>query len=255
VVNRDDEYADLVIAAVPEGVRILTYSTSGAGADIRVENTVYSASGVEGELFTPWGSGHFSSPLPGEFNLANLAAAVTATVLAGEDLLTVLASVSRLRPVPGRMQLIPNELNLQVIVDYAHTPDALEQVLAALKNHVEGHLVTVFGCGGDRDRAKRQVMGRVASLLSDRVVVTSDNPRGEDPATILADIASGCSGNYELVADRSQAIAMAIAEAEPGDCVVIAGKGHEDYQIINGERYHFSDEEQASDALLRRAGS
>ena len=167
----------------------------------------------------------------------------------------MLAAVSGLRPVPGRMQLIPNELNLQVIVDYAHTPDALEQVLSALKSHVQGHLVTVFGCGGDRDRAKRQVMGRVASLFSDRVVVTSDNPRGEDPATILADIASGCSGNYDLVADRGQAIALAIGEAQPGDCVVIAGKGHEDYQIIDGERHHFSDEEQASDALSRRAGS
>jgi UDP-N-acetylmuramoyl-L-alanyl-D-glutamate--2,6-diaminopimelate ligase len=175
-------------------------------------------------------------------------------VLAGEDLLAVLAAVSRLRPVPGRMQLIPNELDLQVIVDYAHTPDALEQVLSALKSHVAGDLVTVFGCGGDRDRAKRQVMGRVASLLSDRVVVTSDNPRSEDPAAILADIASGCSGNFELVADRGQAIAMAIAEAGPGDCVVIAGKGHEEYQIIDGERHHFSDEEHARKALSLRAG-
>jgi len=165
-----------------------------------------------------------------------------------------LAAVSRLRPVPGRMQLIPNELDLQVIVDYAHTPDALEQVLSALKNHVTGDLVTVFGCGGDRDRAKRQVMGRVASLLSDRVVVTSDNPRSEDPAAILADIAAGCSGNFELVADRGQAIAMAIGEAAPGDCVVIAGKGHEDYQIIEGERHYFSDEEQARKALSLRAG-
>jgi UDP-N-acetylmuramoyl-L-alanyl-D-glutamate--2,6-diaminopimelate ligase len=255
VVNLDDGYANQVLAAVPEGVKVLTYSTSRADADIRVENILYSATGVEGELHTPWGSGRFSSPLPGEFNLANLAAAVTAAVLAGEDLLAVLAAVSGLRPVPGRMQLIPNELDLQVIVDYAHTPDALEQVLSALKNHVDGDLVTVFGCGGERDRTKRQVMGRVACRFSDRVVVTSDNPRDEDPATILADIASGCSGNYKLVADRAQAISMAIGDAGPGDCVVIAGKGHEDYQIIEGERHHFSDEEQASNALLRRAGS
>jgi UDP-N-acetylmuramoyl-L-alanyl-D-glutamate--2,6-diaminopimelate ligase len=153
------------------------------------------------------------------------------------------------------MQLIPNELGLQVIVDYAHTPDALEQVLASLKAHVSGDLVTVFGCGGDRDRAKRQVMGRVASQLSDRVVVTSDNPRSEDPTAILADIASGCSGNYTLVVDRAEAIATAINQARPGDCVVIAGKGHEDYQVIEGERRHFSDEEQALDALARRVAS
>jgi UDP-N-acetylmuramoyl-L-alanyl-D-glutamate--2,6-diaminopimelate ligase len=255
VINLDDEYASQVLAAVSEGVTVLTYSTSCADADIHVENTHFSAVGVEGELHTPWGSGHFTSPLPGDFNLANLAAAVTAVVLAGEDLLAVLAAVSRLQPVPGRMQLVPNELGLQVIVDYAHTPDALEQVLVALKSHVSGDLVTVFGCGGDRDRAKRQVMGRVACQYSDRVVVTSDNPRSEDPAAILVDIASGCSGDYVQMVDRAEAIAAAIEGAGAGDCVVIAGKGHEDYQIVEGERRHFSDEEQARNALLRKGAS
>ena len=255
VVNLDDEFAPQVLAAVGEGVRVITYSICGGGADVRVVNTSFAGGGVEGELLTPWGRGRFASPLPGDFNLANLAAAVTAVVLAGEELAAVLEAVSRLQPVPGRMQLIPNELGLQVIVDYAHTPDALEQVLASLKAHVSGDLVTVFGCGGDRDRAKRQVMGRVASQLSDRVVVTSDNPRSEDPTAILADIASGCSGNYTLVVDRAEAIATAINQARPGDCVVIAGKGHEDYQVIEGERRHFSDEEQALDALARRVAS
>ncbi len=255
VVNLDDEFAPQVLAAVGEGVRVITYSICGGEADVRVVNTSFAGGGVEGELLTPWGRGRFASPLPGDFNLANLAAAVTAVVLAGEELAAVLEAVSRLQPVPGRMQLIPNELGLQVIVDYAHTPDALEQVLASLKAHVSGDLVTVFGCGGDRDRAKRQVMGRVASQLSDRVVVTSDNPRSEDPTAILADIASGCSGNYTLVVDRAEAIATAINQARPGDCVVIAGKGHEDYQVIEGERRHFSDEEQALDALARRVAS
>ena len=160
-----------------------------------------------------------------------------------------------LRPVPGRRQVIDNSLGLQVIVDYAHTPDALEQVLASLRAHVAGDLVTVFGCGGDRDRAKRQVMGRVASRFSDRVIVTSDNPRSEDPAAILADIATGCSGDFVLVPDRAEAIASAIAQVRPGDCVVIAGKGHENYQIIDGRRIHFSDEEQALAALARKAAS
>lgn len=255
VINLDDEYAARVLAAVPEGVEVFTYSTSRSDADIRVENVQYNTAGVTGQLHTPWGSGYFSSQLPGEYNLANLAAAVAAVVLSGEELPGVLAAVSQLRPVPGRMQLIANELGLQVVVDYAHTPDALEQVLMALKNHVSGELVTVFGCGGDRDRAKRQVMGRVACQFSDRVVVTSDNPRSEDPATILADIASGCSGNFELVADRAEAIAMAIGESAPGDCVVIAGKGHENYQIVDGVRHHFSDAEQAHTALSMRAGS
>ncbi len=203
-----------VLAATAEGVQVLTYSGSGAAADVCVRNPRFHAARVWTPSCThPGAAAEFSSPLPGDFNLANLAAAVTAVVLAGEELPAVLAAIAQLRPVPGRMQAIPNELGLQVIVDYAHTPDALEQVLAALKTHVSGDLVTVFGCGGDRDRSKRQVMGRVACLFSDRVIVTSDNPRSEDPAAILADIASGCSGNYALVPDRAEAIARAIGEA------------------------------------------
>lgn len=253
VINLDDGYAQQVLAAVGENVRVLTYSSGGAAADVCVHNARFHIGGVDAELSSPWGRGGFSSPLPGEFNLANLAAAVTSVVLAGENLSAVLEAIARLRPVPGRMQVVPNSLGLQVIVDYAHTPDALEQVLASLKAHVSGALVTVFGCGGDRDRAKRQVMGRVASRLSDRVILTSDNPRSEDPAAILADIATGCSGNFVLLPDRAAAIAEAIGSARPGDCVVIAGKGHEDYQIVEGQRLHFSDEEQALGALARRA--
>jgi UDP-N-acetylmuramoyl-L-alanyl-D-glutamate--2,6-diaminopimelate ligase len=253
VVNIDDDFAPRVLAATGTSAHVLTCSTSGARADVSVRNARFHTGGVEGELHTPWGDGHFASPLPGAFNLANLAAAVTAVVLTGAGLRPVLQAVSQLQPVPGRMQVIPNALGVQVIVDYAHTPDALAQVLAALKAHVRGRLVTVFGCGGDRDRAKRQVMGRVACELSDRVVVTSDNPRSEDPAAILADIATGCSGEFVLVVDRAEAIALAIAGASAGDCVVIAGKGHEDYQIIEGERRRFSDQEQAQLALDGRA--
>jgi UDP-N-acetylmuramoyl-L-alanyl-D-glutamate--2,6-diaminopimelate ligase len=140
-----------------------------------------------------------------------------------------------------------------VIVDYAHTPDALEQVLTALKSHVSGKLVTVFGCGGDRDREKRKAMGHVACSLSDRVIVTSDNPRSEEPLRIMRDIEAGCSGDYVLVADRAQAIAAAVAEAAPGDCIVIAGKGHEDYQLVGDARLPFSDVAQARAALARRS--
>jgi len=252
VINLDDEFVDRVRAVVDGSVQVLTYSASGAPADVRVENARFDAAGVKAELHTPWGSAQFASPLPGDFNLANVIAAVTAMTLSGEDLLCVLDAVARLQPVPGRMQTIPNPLGLQVIVDYAHTPDALEQVLQALEPHVEGALVTVFGCGGERDREKRQLMGRVACSLSDRVVVTTDNPRGENPLDIMRDIESGCSGEYLLVEDRAQAIAWALTGAVAGDCIVIAGKGHEDYQIVDGERLHFSDEEQARDVLARR---
>ena len=252
VINVDDEFAAQVRAVVGAGVQVLTYSASGAAADVRVENAHFHAGGVRGDLHSPWGSARFDSPLPGDFNLANLAAAVSVLVLAGEDLLAVLDAVADLRPVPGRMQAIPNTLGLQVIVDYAHTPDALEQVLRALKPHVGGALVTVFGCGGDRDREKRQVMGRVACGLSDRVVVTSDNPRGEEPLDIMRDIASGCSGDYSLEVDRACALALALTDAAAGDCVVIAGKGHEDYQVVQGEHLHFSDAAQARELLARR---
>jgi len=253
IINADDPFSTQVRATVEESVEVLTYSASGGAADVRVENAEFSGRGVRAVLHTPWGRSPFASPLVGDFNLANLAAAVSVLVFSGEDLAAVLEAVNALRPVPGRMQSIPNEHDLQVIVDYAHTPQALEQVLQALRPHVRGALVTVFGCGGDRDREKRQIMGRIACDLSDRVVVTSDNPRGESPGQIMRDIESGCSGDYRLVEDRAEAIAIAIAEACPGDCVVIAGKGHEDYQLVDGERLQFSDVASASAALARRA--
>ncbi len=254
LINLDDEFAPLMRAAVPPGVQSLTYSIAGGPADVRVTGAVFAPEGVHARLETPWGTGPFTSPLPGDFNLANVAAAVTALLLAGEQLPAVLPAVSRLQPVAGRMEPVANDCGIQVIVDYAHTPDALLQVLRALRPHVDGALVTVFGCGGDRDRSKRQVMGRTACEWSDRVVVTSDNPRSEDPRAIMAEIASGCTGEFTLVEDRAEAIALALGAAAPGDCVVIAGKGHEDYQDIDGQRRHFSDREQAATALARRAG-
>jgi len=253
VVNLDDDFAASVLAAAGEGVRALTYSVSGKAADVRAEDVQFHPGGVRATLHSPWGSGVLSSPLAGDFNLANVVAAVMAVVLSGEELPAVLAAVETLQPVPGRMQSIPSDCGVQVIVDYAHTPDALEQVLTALKPQVVGALVTVFGCGGDRDRRKRQLMGRLACKYSDRVIVTSDNPRSEDPEQIMADIAGGCAGDFRLVTDRAEAISLAIATARAGDCVVIAGKGHEDYQICNGERRYFSDAEQAQAALASRA--
>lgn len=252
VINADDDFAPLVAAAVAPDVEVLTYSASGGSADVRIENVAFDVDGVRAHIQTPWGSAPFSAPLIGEFNLANLAAAVAAAVLGGQDFADVIDAVETLVPVAGRMQHVDNTLGLQIVVDYAHTPDALAQVLQSLRPHVEGKLVTVFGCGGDRDREKRQIMARTACSLSDRVIVTSDNPRSEDPQQIIAEIEQGCSGHYDLQLDRANAIAQAIEEATPGDCVVIAGKGHEEYQLIEGERHHFSDVRQAAHALRRR---
>lgn len=255
LVNIDDEFSPLVAASLPGDVRLLTYSAAGAAADIRVENAQFHAGGVYGRLHTPWGSGDLSSPLWGRFNLANLAAAIGALLLAGEEFAALLRAASEVLPVPGRMERVDNDHSLQVIVDYAHTPDALEQILASLSAHLSGRLITVFGCGGDRDNNKRPVMGRVACAASDMVFVTSDNPRNEDPLQILADITEGCVGDFELIADRAEAIARALDYAQPGDCVVIAGKGHEDYQLVAGERRHFSDVEQVREILARRVAS
>jgi len=256
IINADDPYAMQVPAVVMSGVQVLTYSsTPGAGADVQIVSTSYSSDGVRALISTPWGNGEFLTTLPGEFNLANLAAAISSVVLRGSELSEVLQCITALRPVPGRMQSIPNAANLQVIVDYAHTPDALHQALAALKPQVQGLLVVVFGCGGDRDPAKRSIMGRAACELADKVIVTSDNPRGEDPEAIVRDIEAGCSGDYRLLVDRAAAIRLAITEASPEDCVLIAGKGHEDYQIVDGQKLHFSDEEQALEALASRGAT
>lgn len=256
VVNSDDAFAPRVREALATGARLYTYSAAGdASADFWVEDPRYVDGRMQGTLCFGDARKPFVSPLSGGFNLANLLAAVVTLVVNGEDFDAVVEAVTHLQQVPGRMQSLPNNAGLQVIVDYAHTPDALEQVLKALRPSVRGALVTVFGCGGERDAGKRPVMGRVACDLSDRVIVTSDNPRGEHPLAIIADIEAGCRGLFVAEVDRAAAIAAAIEEAAEGDCVVIAGKGHEDYQVIDGERLRFSDREHAEAALRRRATS
>lgn len=256
VVNLDDDYGSEVLAGLPATVQGWTFSAAGrSDARIRVTGARFHPGGVRACLETPWGDGTFASPLPGDFNLANVVAAVTCALLLGHDLAALLAAVAGLTPVPGRMQSLSNGAGLQVIVDYAHTPDALAQVLAALRSHVTGRLVVVFGCGGDRDPGKRAPMGHIACTIADRVILTSDNPRHEDPLAILRDIQAGCSGDVQVQPDRAAAIAAAIAGAETGDCVLIAGKGHEDYQIIGSERHPFSDAAVAHRALQGRVSA
>ena len=176
----------------------------------------------------------------------------------GLDLAMVVAQLSEFPGVPGRMERvqISGEQDVSVIVDYAHTPDSLENLLKAARPFIPGRMICVFGCGGDRDRTKRPKMGKIAADLSDLAVVTSDNPRTEDPAKILQDILEGISPevNPLVIGDRSEAIRTAIMEAQPGDGVLIAGKGHEDYQILGTEKIHFDDREQARDSLSNKYG-
>ena len=178
----------------------------------------------------------------------------------GHALEDIVPAAGRVTPVPGRMQRVGNGRELpQLVVDYAHTPDALEKALAALAPLAEargGRLVCVFGCGGDRDRTKRPQMGAIAARLAGQVVVTSDNPRSEDPAQILADIVAGLPAGaaHTALVDRRAAIREAVLAASPADVILVAGKGHEDYQEIQGERLPFSDVEEARTALIERAG-
>ncbi len=255
VVNLDDPAGRTIAAELPAHVRRLGYSAQGRGAELRVVRADFGAAGIRARIATPWGTGELSSPLPGAFNLANLLAVIAAACGQGFALDAVLAAVPRLRAAPGRMQEVGGG-RPRVIVDYAHTPDALAQTLAALRPATEGRLWCVFGCGGERDRGKRPQMGAVAARGADLLVLTSDNPRGEDPQGILAEILAGLSApqraTVAVMADRRRAIEHAIAAAAAEDCVLIAGKGHETWQEIHGVRWPFDDAAVARAALAAR---
>ena len=230
------------------------------GTELGVRDLVFGADGVSGTLVSPLGSGPFHSPLVGRFNLMNLLQAVGALLQQGLEPAPLLAAIESFRGVPGRMERVVlaggGGTGLPaVLVDYAHTPDGLENALAACRPFCSGRLICVFGCGGDRDRGKRPQMAAIAARLADRVVVTSDNPRTEDPQRILDDVVAGIPAGTDLVVegDRAAAIAAGIAAAATGDLVLIAGKGHEDYQILGTTKIHFDDREEAQKALRLRA--
>jgi UDP-N-acetylmuramoyl-L-alanyl-D-glutamate--2,6-diaminopimelate ligase len=209
--------------------------------------------GLRLAVHSSWGTAELNSPLVGRFNAANLLGALAALLVSGVALSDAVHSLSKAQPVPGRMQRLGSLQQPTVIVDYAHTPDALEKVLQALREVSEaagGKVLCVFGCGGERDRGKRAMMGRVAEKFSDHCIVTSDNPRSENPREIIAEIVSGMNeGNHEIIVDRAAAIQSAIRHARQSDTVLIAGKGHEDYQEISGVKYPFSDVLVARQAL------
>lgn len=255
IINIDDAYGvRLAEALSPE--QVWTYSTQSESADLWTSDLSYGSSGVAGQIHTPRGDAAFQLPLVGQFNVANFLAAVGAGLALDLDLATILQTLSTFTGVPGRMQqiVVKPDQDISVVVDYAHTPDSLENLLRAARPFAKGKIICVFGCGGDRDRTKRPQMGAIAARLADLAVVTSDNPRTEDPQKILADVLEGIpAGTNPIVeADRRVAIGMAIAQAQPGDTVLIAGKGHEDYQILGTEKVHFDDREEAEAALRQR---
>ncbi len=256
VLNLDDPQG-ANLATELTGLDLWTFGIEHASARLTARGLHYTAQGLafllhEGEQAVPVQTG-----LIGDYNAANLLGVAGALRAQGHRLADVAAALAQVTPVPGRMQRVGNGAELpQVVVDYAHTPDALDKALSALQALAAargGELICVFGCGGDRDRGKRPQMGAIAARLATRVIVTSDNPRSEAPAQILADIAAGAP-NAEQIEDRAQAIAQAVLAAGARDLVLIAGKGHEDYQEVMGVRRPFSDVEQARSALMRRAG-
>jgi UDP-N-acetylmuramoyl-L-alanyl-D-glutamate--2,6-diaminopimelate ligase len=255
IINLDDAYGQRLIASLP-AERVWSYSAKNSAADLWTDQLIYTPTGVSGTLHTPMGDRPFTSPLVGDYNLANVLAAVGCALHLGMDLDSIVAAIANFPGVPGRMEQVKVSENQQIsaIVDYAHTPDSLENLLKAARPFISGQMICVFGCGGDRDRTKRPLMGKIASDLADQVIVTSDNPRTENPEAILADVVAGIPGDrpIQVIADRAAAIAKAIREAQPGDGVLIAGKGHEDYQIIGTEKIHFDDREQARAALIAR---
>ncbi|MEM6425326.1 MAG: UDP-N-acetylmuramoyl-L-alanyl-D-glutamate--2,6-diaminopimelate ligase [Cyanobacteria bacterium P01_D01_bin.128] len=256
IINQADEYGQKLIERLPKE-KVWTYSISSASADFYTTELTYAADGVSGMLYSPFGVVPFTSPLVGQFNLENLMAAIATALHLGVSLDSIQAALPQFTGVPGRMEQVKAspEQDISVIVDYAHTPDSLDNALKATRPFVPGKLICVFGCGGDRDRTKRPQMGQIAQTLADKVYVTSDNPRTENPEAILQDILAGMDNSFnspEVTVDRAAAIAAAIAAAQPGDGILIAGKGHEDYQILGTEKIHFDDREQARLALAQR---
>jgi len=254
VVNADDPFGQsLIDSARSRGARLLSYGL--ASADIAATEIRVTANGIALAVSTPWGKAEFASPMVGTFNAQNLLGVLGVMLASDVPIDVATAALSRLQPPTGRMQRLGGTDRPLVIVDYAHTPDALEKVLTALRPAVTapGELICVFGCGGDRDPGKRPEMGHIAARFADRIVVTSDNPRSEDPSLIANAVARGVrdEGNrrWTIEVDRGDAIRNAIGSAKAGDVVLVAGKGHETYQERDGVRTPFSDADVASAAL------
>ncbi|MCL4315442.1 MAG: UDP-N-acetylmuramyl-tripeptide synthetase, partial [Gammaproteobacteria bacterium] len=258
-----DEYGRNLLKGLPAGLHTLSYGLQAAPqglAQVRGNIARMDAHGLTLEVSTPWGAGKLESALFGKFNASNLLAVLAALLLMDMPLEEALTRLARAKTVPGRMERFSGAAHQStLVVDYAHTPDALRQALTDLRAHLGGEakLWCVFGCGGERDRGKRPLMGAMAEQYADYLVVTDDNPRNEDAVSIIADILSGMSnpdGAY-IQRDRAQAIAFAAQHAAQHDVVLIAGKGHEEYQIMGGRKIPFSDRREVRRLLHLNGGS
>jgi UDP-N-acetylmuramoyl-L-alanyl-D-glutamate--2,6-diaminopimelate ligase len=274
VVNVDDEWGEELAGRLEDP---LSYSIVCDRRRSRIYPGDFSlsAEGIVARVKTPGGTVEVRSPLVGEYNLYNIMAAVAVGFAAGIEAPLISRGINALKSVPGRLEMVTKTGlpagpgRFKAYVDYAHTPDALERVLSALRAVREGRIITVFGCGGNRDRKKRPLMGEVSARLSDVTIVTSDNPRDEEPLDIIKEIEAGVKGvkgvkrydpekaieekGYTVIPERAEAITKAVSLARPGDTVLIAGKGHEDYQIVKGKRLRFDDREVLKKVIAHRA--
>jgi UDP-N-acetylmuramyl-tripeptide synthetase len=257
VINIDDEWGMKLAGELrANGQRVVT-TAQDTTADLTAENIEVSLiRGTSFDLKTPAGNARITSPLVGRPHVYNMLAATATALELGHDLDTIAKGLSTCVGAPGRFERVPHEGDFAVVVDYAHTDDALMNTLKTARELTKGRIITVFGCGGDRDKTKRAPMGAVAGELSDVVIITSDNPRNEDPLKIISEIEVGVkskNADYEVLSDRREAINRAVMIAMPDDVVIIAGKGHETYQIIGGDKFHFDDREVAAEAIERIA--
>ncbi len=250
VVNVDDPWGRRLVEERKLDVEVVTYGF-GEEAQVRAEAIRLDLHGTSFRVHTPWGAGRVQLQLLGRFNVHNALAAIAAGGCCGIPLENIIQSLHRMESVPGRLELVPCRKGRKIFVDYAHTDDALRNVLATLRDICKGRLIVVFGCGGNRDRGKREKMGRVAGELADYAIVTSDNPRREDPGAIVGEIITGFedSSRYEVILDRRDAIAAAVAMMHRKDMLLIAGKGHETYQEFAGTVVPFDDREAVKELI------
>jgi UDP-N-acetylmuramoyl-L-alanyl-D-glutamate--2,6-diaminopimelate ligase len=265
IINCNDALGNTLCKATK--AQLLRYGST-EGVEVSLEHSNLTSEGLSMLVNTPQGEVEIHSPLIGTFNSENILAAVGTALTQDSTLDTIKKGIAQVHSIPGRLERVPNSRGLTILIDYAHTSDALDHVLTVLRSLCSGRLITVFGCGGDRDKTKRGPMGDTATRKSDLTIITSDNPRTEDPLDIIAQIKTGIDQSainyldlnelkeaglrkaYTVIAQRRAAIRTAVRLTKPGDILLVAGKGHEDYQIIGTKRHHFSDREEITEALI-----
>ncbi|MDO6706440.1 UDP-N-acetylmuramoyl-L-alanyl-D-glutamate--2,6-diaminopimelate ligase [Photobacterium sp. 1_MG-2023] len=248
VINADDAVGRVWLSELPDAVAVATHQqslTAHSGPKLWLTSVQYTTQGVTAAFDSSWGAGELTAPLVGAFNVSNLLLSLATLLSLGYPLDALIASAPKLQAVIGRMEVFQAADKPMMVVDYAHTPDALEKALAALRQHCEGELWCLVGCGGERDRGKRPMMAAIAEQQADHVILTDDNPRSESPDQIVADMLAGLTHpeRAQVIHDRAEACRQALIQASATDIVLVAGKGHEDYQILAGKTIHYSDRE------------